>query len=269
MWNVRTFSPFVNQLLVDSTTDANGEIIVGWGSTSYYSNYDMLKLFKAYGADGKAGAKYFSVWDAGIIKLLNGSNQAVVTVELENINPPTTQITSPANGALLSGTVSITANATDDGLVNKVEFYRDNGVLLGSDLTAPYSTDLVTTTLVPGAHSLYTKAYDEFGNIGVSSVISVNIKDQVAPTTSIFNPAAGSVFPRRATINITATASDNVGISRVEFYVNGVLKCTDTTAQYDCSYTMPNGKGNISLQSKAYDAAGNVGVSGVVIISTK
>jgi len=56
--------------------------------------------------------------------------------------------------------------------------------------------------------------------------------DSVAPTVSITSPANGAIVARRSTITITATASDNVGVTRVEFLVDGALQCTDTTAPY-------------------------------------
>ena len=70
------------------------------------------------------------------------------------------------------------------------------------------------------------------------------------------------------TITFNATASDNVGVTKVEFYVDGVLKGTDTTSPYSMtldSTTLTNG--SHTLTGKAYDAAGNVGTSTGVTFS--
>lgn len=56
--------------------------------------------------------------------------------------------------------------------------------------------------------------------------------DTIAPTVSITNPANGAIVARKSTVTITATASDNVGVTRVDFLVNGALQCSDTTAPY-------------------------------------
>src|SRR5262249_17011694 len=53
--------------------------------------------------------------------------------------------------------------------------------------------------------------------------------DNMPPTVSINSPADGSIVARKATVGINASASDNVGVARVEFLVNGSLKCTDTS----------------------------------------
>ena len=82
--------------------------------------------------------------------------------------------------------------------------------------------------------------------------------DTTAPTVAVTNPANGANVARKTTIAITATASDNVGVTRVEFLVSGVLQCTDTTAPYSCNWKVPNTPNqNYQLSARAFDAAGN------------
>jgi hypothetical protein len=67
------------------------------------------------------------------------------------------------------------------------------------------------------------------------------------------------------TITVTASASDNVGVTRVELYVDGTLKATDTSTPYNFAWdTTTAANGSHSLLTKAYDAAGNVGTSSAV-----
>jgi hypothetical protein len=64
------------------------------------------------------------------------------------------------------------------------------------------------------------------------------------------------------TVTFNATATDNVGVTKVEFSVDGALKGTDTTLPYSMpldSRTLING--SHALAGKAYDAAGNIGTS--------
>jgi glucose/arabinose dehydrogenase len=90
--------------------------------------------------------------------------------------------------------------------------------------------------------------------------------DEIAPTVAITNPANGATVARRSTVTITATASDNVGVTRVEFLVNGALQCTDTTAPYSCNWSVPNPKNvTYQLQARAFDQAGNVGTSSIQV----
>jgi beta-lactamase superfamily II metal-dependent hydrolase len=92
--------------------------------------------------------------------------------------PPATSITSPASGATVSGTISVTASATDDVGVTLVEFYLD-GVLQASDTTAPYAWSWNTTGAINGAHTLTSKAYDAAANVGTSSPIPVTVNNPV------------------------------------------------------------------------------------------
>ncbi len=82
--------------------------------------------------------------------------------------------------------------------------------------------------------------------------------DNIAPTVAITNPANNAIVARKSNVTITATASDNVGVARVEFLVNGGLQCTDTTAPYSCVWRVPNPMNRThTIQARAFDAAGN------------
>jgi len=86
---------------------------------------------------------------------------------------PEVQVTNPANGAVVSGTVSITAEASDNKGVEKVEFYVD-GALASTSTPEPYSYSWLTTSLQDSSsHSIYAKAYDAVENEGVSATVSV------------------------------------------------------------------------------------------------
>jgi subtilisin family serine protease len=89
---------------------------------------------------------------------------------------PTTSITSPANGATVSGTVTVSASASDAGGVTRVEVYADGG-LVGSDTTAPYQVAWNTASVANGNHALQTRAYDAAGNVGSSALVSVTVSN--------------------------------------------------------------------------------------------
>jgi glucose/arabinose dehydrogenase len=92
--------------------------------------------------------------------------------------------------------------------------------------------------------------------------------DTTAPTVSITSPADGASVARRSTVTITATASDNVGVTRVEFSVNGAVQCTDTTAPYSCNWLVPNTRNvTYQLQARAFDSAGNSGSASIQVTS--
>jgi hypothetical protein len=101
--------------------------------------------------------------------------------------PPTTSITAPAGGATVSGTTSVTASASDNVGVTKVEFYLD-GALQTTDTTSPYSWSWNTTTAANGSHTLQSKAYDAAGNVGSSSTITVTVSNSTGSQQLLGNP---------------------------------------------------------------------------------
>jgi hypothetical protein len=90
--------------------------------------------------------------------------------------PPTTSITSPANGSTVSGTITVQASASDNVGVSRVELYVD-GSLAGTDSTSPYSFSWNTASVPNGSHGLQTRAYDAAGNTGSSSVVNVTVSN--------------------------------------------------------------------------------------------
>ncbi|WP_298273270.1 Ig-like domain-containing protein [Geobacter sp.] len=171
--------------------------------------------------------------------------------------PPTVTITSPGANSTISGTTSVAINANDNVGVTKVELYVD-GNLAGTDTATPYSVSLNTSTLAVGTHTLLAKAYDAAGNVGQSSIVSVTVaNDTTPPVTTITSPANGSAVSGMTTVSIAAT--DNIGVSKVELYLNGTLFATYGSAPFDISWdTTKYANGSYTLTAKAYDASGNV-----------
>jgi glucose/arabinose dehydrogenase len=82
--------------------------------------------------------------------------------------------------------------------------------------------------------------------------------DNIAPQVSITNPVDHATVARKSNVTLSANASDNVGVTRVEFYVNGALQCTDTSAAYSCNWKVPNPPNRTyQIQARAFDQAGN------------
>jgi lysozyme family protein len=113
------------------------------------------------------------------ITVIAGANLSAFTTSTPGNQAPTVSITSPANNASFTApaSITITANATDDGAVSKVEFY--NGTTkLGEDLTAPYSYSW--SSVIAGNYSLTAKAVDNIGANTTSSAVSVSVTDPVS-----------------------------------------------------------------------------------------
>lgn len=90
--------------------------------------------------------------------------------------PPTVTLTAPTSGAELTGTVTLSATATDNaggtGVV-LVQFLVD-GATVGQTATSPYSVSFDTATVVNGDHAFSAKAWDAAGNSAVSDVVTTH-----------------------------------------------------------------------------------------------
>jgi hypothetical protein len=105
----------------------------------------------------------------------------VFAVGTNDTTPPTTAITAPATGSTVSGTVPVSASASDDVGVTKVEFYV-GATRIGTDTTAPYSLSWNTTTGANGIQLLTSKAYDASGKVTTSATVGVTVRNGACTT---------------------------------------------------------------------------------------
>jgi RHS repeat-associated protein len=172
--------------------------------------------------------------------------------------PPTVSITTPLDNSKWHAPagfmfqVSAAAPETNDTLT--VEFYA-NGNLIGTRSSAPWSIN--TSNLTAGTYVLTAKAIDGQGANTTSNPRTIVVSDtNNNPTVSITAPAASSNFAAPApsiTVSATANAGEvNGWITRVEFYVNGVLTNTDTAGPFSFNWTnVP--AGSYAITAKAVD----------------
>ena len=192
----------------------------------------------------------------------NSTTATTVPVTVNNAPPPdntapTVSITAPASGALLRGSATVTAAASDNVGVTSVQFRLDGQDLGAPDTSTPYSAAWDTTSATNGSHTLTAIARDAAGNTKTATDVVVTVDNQ-NPTASITAPSAGSTVSG-STVSVTADAADNVVVAGVQFRLDGQnLGGEDTTAPYSVSWdstTAANGSHN--LTAVARDSAGN------------
>ena len=105
-----------------------------------------------------------------------GTQSSSLTGTGTDATPPTTQITAPANGATVSGNVTITATASDNVGVTSIEIYVD-GALKATGTTSPFSYTWNSATVTNGTHTIYSKALDAAGNVGTSATVTVTVNN--------------------------------------------------------------------------------------------
>jgi chitodextrinase len=195
------------------------------------------------------------------------SSPALGTTPAVDTTPPTVSFTNPANNATISGSVTVTATASDNFGVIGVQFKLDGANLGAEDTAAPYSVSWNTATATNASHTLSAVARDAAGNSSTTTIsvtVSNVLPDTQAPTVPA-NLSASAVSSSQ--INLTWSAStDNVGVTGYKVYRNGTQVATRATTSY--SDAGLNSGSTYSYSVSAYDAAGNESAQSTAVLGT-
>jgi len=178
----------------------------------------------------------------------NSPQNLSVSLTIPDDQPPTIIITAPSNNSVVTSTVTIRASASDDNGIKKVDFFVDN-VFKKSDNNPPYNWDWNPNPYSSGFHKVMARAYD---TINQTAEASVRLKVDKPPAVSLTSPASGTDVS--GTITVGALATDDFGIKNVRFYINQVLKKTDTAAPYNYAWeTATYQNGNYEIKAVVED----------------
>ena len=178
--------------------------------------------------------------------------------------PPSLAITEPSEGAILSGTVVIKADASDPSGVANVTFYID-GTAVSTDTEAPYEYEWDTTAYADGSHTIKVEAYDTYGNKAEASItvtVDNTPPDIGTPSISPEEPVEGE----DVTVSVNVTdATSCVAEVILSYSTDGGATWTNVTMTAAMTYeaTIPGQPAGTEVLYKIYarDTAGNWAVS--------
>ena len=172
---------------------------------------------------------------------------------------PTVSITSPASGAVLTGTVTLAADASDDGGIDHVDFLVD-AQLVGTDTTSPYTFDWDSSTVGSGGHSITARAVDGANNATTSAAVPVtvgNSSDTTPPITTIRCNLTVCASLYASGVSVSLTAADEPGgsgVAEIRYTTDG----SDPDATTGTVYTVPfQVFVTTTVKYRAFDNAGN------------
>ena len=205
----------------------------------------------------------------------NHATSAPVTVTVSNnppppSSPPSVSITAPANGATLSGLVTVAADASESGgQITQVQFQLDGNALGGPVTQSPYQISWDTTTASNGTHTLTAIATDSAGNTATSAPVTITVSNGPAPpVVALTAPANGATVS--GTVSVSANATDNGGsIAQVQFQLDGSALGTPVTqSPYQISWdTTAVSNGSHTLTAVATNNSGDSTTSTPVTIT--
>ena len=121
---------------------------------------------------------------------------------------------------------------------------------------------VTVTNPTAGDWYIMLNGYTAFSDVSLKA--SCGITDTQLPVVSIAAPTSGSTVS--GSVTITATASDNVGVTKVVFAVNGGNLGEDASAPYSYAWnTTGTANGSATVSATAYDAAGNTKTASVTV----
>lgn len=154
-----------------------------------------------------------------------------------------------------------------------------DGAAIGSEITTPpYLMNWDSTTVPDGSYQVSARARDAAGNATTSAPITVNIvntvntvSDTTPPVISLTSPTDNSTLS--GALKLMATATDNIGVTGVTFFVDNIAvgsgtTGTGSTTSYTTlldSTTLANGVHTVF--ARAVDAANNSGSTASVSIT--
>ncbi len=206
----------------------------------------------------------------------NSVTTAPVLVQVSDTTAPVVDLTNPASGTIVRGTVFVTATASDDGIVSGVKFLA-NGTVLGVATAAPYEVPWNTSDFLDGATTLVAVATDAAGNVA-KSTRSV-VVDNTGPAVQIQAPGAGGVH---GTVAVNVAAADPSGVDHVlvfadllplgtmmdSLFLGTAVPMPQNPGVYSVSWdtTAVDNRG-FDLRAIAFDTVGNVSTSTVVAVT--
>ena len=202
---------------------------------------------------------------------IEAANHFFETPAYADDTPPQVTIQSPN---IIKGLRIITADATDDHGVSRVEFYL-NDTLLITDYSPPYQFTFDSKNYDNGMHDLRGKAYDTSNNIGYDDLQTniANYQDKTAPQVKITSPSSSQTVS--GSLDIHITASDDTALLYGQFMVDGnwsgnwypskegVKKENFTFPWHTTQYT--NGKHRIAFEIYDTDFKNGIGYQDVYV----
>jgi subtilisin family serine protease len=143
---------------------------------------------------------------------------------------------------------------------------------LAASANPQLSNTQIVNLLKTTADDLGTGGYDVYfgyGRVNASRAVNAAggsvVYDTTIPTVQIASPLNGSSINKN--VKVSVAAQDNVGVARVELFINGVFFSSSTTVPVTFTWNaLKAGSGQHTLQAFAYDAAGNKGASSIVTV---
>ncbi len=188
-----------------SATNLGGYKLYYGPSSRTYTTSVKVGLQTTYTLRGLSAGQtyYFAVTVYNTTETSESAFSNEVTTTLRDATQPTVSLTAPRAGATVSGTIPVTATASDNVGVVGVQFLLD-GNPLGSEQTGPtFALSWATTGVANGSHTLAARARDAAGNTALATAITVTVSNTASALVANF-----TATPTRGSVPLTVAFTD-------------------------------------------------------------
>ena len=140
---------------------------------------------------------------------------------ITEVLPVSIVITSPTNTQRVIRGVTVNVTTTTTGPIQDVDFRLD-GASVNVDNTPPFGFPLDTLSLSLGNHTLQGIASDGAQQTP-SAIVTFQVVSNAPPTIAVTNLAAPTNFLVGTAIPVNAAIADDVAVTNVDWFVNGIL----------------------------------------------
>jgi hypothetical protein len=255
-----------------ATTYTTGGASVALGGTAS-DNVGVTRVRWMNNRGGSGTASGIANWTA-TVPLLSGSNVLSITAfdqagnqstdlltvtYTADTTAPVVTITSPTSGTTYStsaSSVTLGGTSSDSSGVSQVSWTNNRG---GSGTATGTTSWSATIALQGGVNALTITARDSAGNTSTDVLtVTYTAGDTTAPVVTITGPTTSATYTATAaTLTLSGTASDNVGVTQVSWVNDRGGNGTATgTTNWSASVALQSGVNVLTVTAR--DAAGNV-----------
>ncbi len=116
-------------------------------------------------------------------------------------------------------------------------------------------------------HSIQENGINGDSRLYIGQYQSIEDKNGIPPTIQITSPAPNDQVIQGGSVTVTANATDDVAVAAVNFFIDGQLAFTSTTAPYQYTFTAPIVGSTLVLGATAVDFGNNVGQASNVTLN--
>lgn len=162
----------------------------------------------------------------------------------------------------------------------------DSKIISGTSMAAPHVTGVAALYLQNHPFASYQAVRDHLLSFSTKNLVSASNTpnnhllysleemsgsgDYFSPHIQITTPLNNSNVARGKVLTVKSIPTDNIGVTSVKLYVNGIHQCTVTSAPFSCNWKVPNQRNQAYyLQTVATDPSGNTAASYYVLVNSK